>query len=104
MNEPSTAERLRGGGRVRKLICTATVFIGLIGIGAAMIMIQVPNSELWYWHGVRVVDDTATSSPLIWWVMIEVAPPLGVAAMVWLVVLGAWKAAEAICGKLRGEA
>lgn len=84
---------------MRKTICTASIFAAIVGLIAALFIIQVPDNG-WvkarpYTHNVDI--------PLIVWMFFNVVLPVVFGALACLLTKILWDGSAEICAKLRGE-
>lgn len=80
---------------MRKPLCTATVFLGLVGGIAAVWFIRLPDYAMWWLEGEVGIPHKI---PLVLWIFPHIIFPLvlGIGAPI-----GLWVAASAICSKMR---
>lgn len=79
---------------MRSRICTASIFVALVGAIVASFLVKVP-AYLWFDPSPKL-----GTIPLFVWIAFN----LGFAFIVPVVAFALWKLAEAICKKLRGAA
>lgn len=85
---------------MRQKICTASIFVAMVGGLIAGCLINVPGA--WWWDYRSYSPGVMT--PVVVWVFMNIAVPVGVTALVvGGVVLGLWNLSSLICGKLRGS-
>ena len=78
---------------VTKRICTATIFLALIGGLAALFFVSVPDNVWWLHHYGRIA--------LAGWILMNILLPVAALACAGGVVWGLWFLAEYICMALR---
>lgn len=82
---------------MRKAICTASIFVALVGGIVTGFSIQVP-SYLW-WCPAWSVD---FNIPLPLWVWVNVATPIAMMYLLAVALCALWRMSAALCEDLRG--
>lgn len=83
---------------MRKKICTATIFAGMVSALVYLWLIRVPD-HIW-WAPALGSEGTL---PLLGWMLLSAVFPIGFAAILGLICVGLWFLSAAVCAKLRGE-
>lgn len=83
---------------MRKTICTATIFAGMVSALVYSWLIKVPDHIWW-----SPALDSDGTMPLLVWVFISAVPPIGLAIILGFICFGLWNLSAAACAKLRGE-